>query len=174
MRIFANADVCERYCMENELFGIDVTCEFIRVNVPKNETEKEVVPACLMDEIDGYASFILDPTGRVAYWSPSAVRLTGYTPEEINGQHFSCLYDGRETQMHRMPQSCLSIALNQGFHEYQGWWLRRDVPRFLARVMIMSIGNTGCDFAVMVWDMSKNRRALEVMGDRHRTSVLDD
>jgi len=160
--------------MENELIGIDVTSEFLLVNAPKNEDEEKENPGWWMDEIDGYASFNLDRKGGVVYWSPSAARLTGRTSEEITGQHFSCLYEGRETQMHQLPQFCLGIAVRQGFHEYQGWWLRRDAPHFLARVMITPMGSTGGHFAVMVWDMSKNRRALAETGGRHRASLLDD
>ena len=160
--------------MENELFGLEVTNEFLHINAPKNEDEVKESCKWRIDKVEGFASFYLDQKGRVDYWSPGAVRLTGYTPEEITGQHFSCLYEGRETQVHMMPQYFLSIAIKQGFHEYRGWWLRRDAPHFLARVMITWMGNMEDDYSVMVWDMSKNRRALEVMGERRRkTSILD-
>ena len=160
--------------MENELFGIDVTSEFILITAPKNEDEAKRLHGWRMDGIDGYASFNLDREGRVVYWSPSAARMTGHTPEEITGQHFSCLYEGRETLLHKTPKYFLGIAVKQGLHEYQGWWLRRDASHFWARVMIMSMDNTGGDFAVMVWDMSKNRRALAEMSGRHKPSPLDD
>lgn len=152
--------------MENGLFDLEVSSEFLQINAPLNEDEAKESCRWRIDQVDGYASFYLDQKGRVVYWSPGAVCLTGYTPEEITGQHFSCLYEGRETLVHKTPQYFLSIAVKQGFHEYQGWWLRRDGPHFLARVMIMPMGNMEDDFAVMVWDMSKNRRALEIMGER--------
>jgi PAS domain S-box-containing protein len=160
--------------MENKFFGLEVTSEFLQINAPLNE--KEVKESCKwrIDKVEGFASFYLDLKGVVDYWSPGAVRLTGYTAEEIQGKHFSCLYEYRETQVLMMPQYFLSIAIKQGFHEYRGWWLRRDAPHFLARVIITSMGNREDDFAVMVWNMSKNRRALEVMGERrHKPSVLD-
>jgi PAS domain S-box-containing protein len=144
--------------MENELFEFEVTREFLLVNAPKNEDEAKESCRRRIGRIDGCASFYLDRNGRVDHWSLGAVRLTGYMPEEITGQHFSCLFEGRETQVHKTPQYFLGIAVKQGFYEYQGWWLRRDAPHFLARVMIMPMGNLEDNFAVMVLDMSSTLR----------------
>jgi PAS domain-containing protein len=160
--------------MENKLFELEVTREFLLVTAPKNEGEAKESPVWRTDVINGHASFNLDWRGRVIYRSPSAARLTGHPPEEITGQHISYLYEDRDADIHKMPQSSLGIAVKQRFYEYQGWWLRRAAPHILARVMIMPFGSMEDDFVVMVWDMSKNRRELEVMGERrHKTSLLD-
>jgi hypothetical protein len=63
------------------------------------------------------------------------VRPTGYTLEEITGQHISCLYEDRETRMLEARRFFLGIALKQGF------LITRDAPHFLVRVLIMSMGN---------------------------------
>ena len=171
---FQRGNLLERQCMEIELSGLDVTSEFALVTALKTEDGKQGSSGWLMEEIDGYALFNLDRAGRVVHWGSGAERLTVRLAKEITGQHFSCLYEGRETQMHKMPQFYLGLAVKQGFHEYQGWWLHQDAPHFLARVIIMPMGNREGDFAVMVWDMSRNAGMLAEMKGHHRTSRLDD
>lgn len=45
--------------------------------------------AMLVQSVEDYAIFMLDPTGRVTTWNAGAQRIKGYTAEEITGQHFS-------------------------------------------------------------------------------------
>ena len=49
----------------------------------------------LLDGVQDYAIFMLDPQGRVASWSASAERIKGYTADEIVGHHFSCFFPSR-------------------------------------------------------------------------------
>jgi PAS domain S-box-containing protein len=127
-----------------------------------------------MEDIQGFALFMLDNDGKVIHWNWGAARLIGYTAEEIIGRHFSRLYDSQETQMHQMSQFCLGIAIKQGFYENKGWWVRRGAPNFLAQVMIMYMGDRGGGFLVMVWDVSKNRRVTAELDGRYKTSPLDE
>src|SRR5262249_58322222 len=46
----------------------------------------------LVQGVTDYAIFMLDPEGRVANWNPGAPRMTGYSEDEIVGQHFSLFY----------------------------------------------------------------------------------
>ena len=46
----------------------------------------------LVDSIQDYAVFMLDPDGLVVTWNAGAERLKGYRAEEIIGQHFACFY----------------------------------------------------------------------------------
>ena len=39
-----------------------------------------------------YAIFMLDPEGQIASWNQGAHRITGYTEEEVIGQHFRVFY----------------------------------------------------------------------------------
>ena len=43
----------------------------------------------LIDSVEDYAIFMLDPQGRVATWNVAAERINGYPSSEIIGQHFS-------------------------------------------------------------------------------------
>ncbi|MBB3261897.1 PAS domain S-box-containing protein [Paraburkholderia bannensis] len=50
----------------------------------------------LIDAVQDYAIFMLDPTGCVASWNPGAQRIKGYTPDQIVGQHFSLFYTAED------------------------------------------------------------------------------
>lgn len=43
----------------------------------------------LVEGIDDYAFFLLDPDGRVVSWNTGAERLKGYRAEEVTGRYFS-------------------------------------------------------------------------------------
>jgi len=159
--------------MQNELIGLDVSSEFARAKTQLDQVGR--LQSRLMDDVQGFALFMLNREGRVTNWNPGAMHLTGYMSKDIIGQHLSYLYDKRELQMHSMPQFCLSVAIKQGFYENKCWWTRRDVPHFLAQVIIMHIANNGGCFAVMAWDISKNIRATaELDGSHMRDSPLNE
>src|SRR5205085_10386881 len=46
----------------------------------------------LVENVQDYAIFLLDPDGRVASWNAGAQRIKGYSPAEIMGRHFSTFY----------------------------------------------------------------------------------
>src|SRR5260370_751626 len=46
----------------------------------------------LLDWLQDYAIYILDPEGHVISWNAGAARIKGYRNEEILGKHFSCFY----------------------------------------------------------------------------------
>ena len=49
----------------------------------------------LIDSIQDYAIYILDPSGFVVSWNTGAQRIKGYTAKEIVGKHFSRFYHTR-------------------------------------------------------------------------------
>ncbi len=49
----------------------------------------------LVESVQDYALFTVDPAGRIASWNQSAERIKGYWSEEIVGRHAS-RFDTRE------------------------------------------------------------------------------
>ncbi|MEA5388112.1 PAS domain-containing protein [Haloarculaceae archaeon H-GB11] len=92
----------------------------------------------LVDAVEEYAIFMLDPDGYVQTWNEGAKRIKGYTAEEIRGEHFSTFYteDAREVGAHREN---LAAASEHGSVEDEGWRLRADGSRFWADVTITTI-----------------------------------
>src|SRR3954464_5483003 len=46
----------------------------------------------LIDRVEEYAIYLLDPNGRVATWNAGAEKIKGFTADEIVGKNFACFY----------------------------------------------------------------------------------
>jgi PAS domain S-box-containing protein len=89
----------------------------------------------LVEGVQDYAIFMLDPDGRVASWNDGARHIKGYSEEEILNQHFSRFYT-EEDQQGGLPQWMLDTAIAEGHVDRDGWRVRKDGSRFWATVTI--------------------------------------
>ncbi len=96
----------------------------------------------LVDRVEDYAIFALDPNGYILSWNTGARRLKGYTADEAIGQHFSIFYPSADIAA-RKPQRELEIAVARGKVEDEGWRLRQDGSRFWASVVITALRDDG-------------------------------
>ncbi len=92
----------------------------------------------LVEAVEDYAIFMLDPTGRVASWNTGAERIKGYRGEEIIGRHFRLFYP-EQAQRAQHPERELELALRDGRYEEEGWRVRRDGTRFWANVVLTAV-----------------------------------
>ncbi len=92
----------------------------------------------LVESIEDYAIFLLDPQGNVSSWNPGAERIKGYRAEEIIGRHFSVFYPSEDVDRGK-PQSELQVAARDGRFEEEGWRLRKGGTRFWADVVLTAI-----------------------------------
>src|SRR5262245_56491372 len=67
----------------------------------------------LIDAVVDYAIYMIDLEGRVPSWNSGAVRLKGYSAEEIIGQSFSRFYT-HEDQKVGLPDKALRTAREMG------------------------------------------------------------
>jgi PAS domain S-box-containing protein len=109
----------------------------------QREAEKELRSVeqrfrLLVDAVEDYAIFMLDPSGHVSTWNAGAQRTKGYTAEEIIGQHFRVFYPA-ERQAERHPEHELARALQDGHYQEEGWRIRKDGTRFWADVTITAV-----------------------------------
>jgi PAS domain S-box-containing protein len=117
----------------------------------------------LVEGVNDYAIFMLDPTGIVVNWNPGAQRIKGYAREEIIGQHFSRFYT-EEDRSNRVPYKALETAATTGKFETEGWRLRKDGTRFWASVVINAIRDSQgriLGFAKVTRDLTERRAAEE-------------
>jgi two-component system, chemotaxis family, CheB/CheR fusion protein len=115
----------------------------------------------LVDSIQDYAIFMLDPQGRIATWNRGAERLKGYKTQEIIGQHFSKFYPKEDRAKAAME---LRTAIRKGFYREEGWRIRKDGSRIWARVVLTPVRSmTGKlkGFAKVTFDMSAQKAADE-------------
>jgi PAS domain S-box-containing protein len=97
----------------------------------------------LVDAIADYAIFLLDEGGRVRTWNAGAVRMLGYSADEIRGEHLSLLYPQDEVERGK-PQQHLEGALAEGRFEEEGWRIGKQGARLWANVIIRPLrGDAG-------------------------------
>jgi PAS domain S-box-containing protein len=111
---------------------------FLQVQEVSDRGESVEILRLLVEAVEDYAIFMLDPEGHVASWNPGAQRSKGWTAEEIIGQHFRIFYPP-EKQVERHPEHELEIALREGRYEEEGWRVRKDGSRFWAHVTITAV-----------------------------------
>jgi PAS domain S-box-containing protein len=92
----------------------------------------------MVEAVQDYAIFMLDPRGHVSTWNTGAERLKGYKASEIMGSHFSIFYPEEEVRSAK-PQWELEVAAKKGRFEDEGWRVRKDGSRFWANVIITAL-----------------------------------
>jgi PAS domain S-box-containing protein len=117
----------------------------------------------LVETVQDYAIFMLDPDGTVASWNSGAERTNGYAAEEIIGRHFRTFYP-QDVQEARHPEHELAVALAEGRYEEEGWRVRKDGSRFWANVVITTVHDAEgrhVGFAKVTRDVTERRQMLE-------------
>src|ERR1700676_2581369 len=92
----------------------------------------------LLDEVQDYAIFMLDPQGMIVSWNAGAERIKGYRGEQIIGHDFSCFFPPADIKRGR-PEEVLRMTAASGRHEEQGMRVRRDGSRFLASLTFTAL-----------------------------------
>jgi PAS domain S-box-containing protein len=124
----------------------------------------------LVDAVQDYAIFMLDPAGIVTNWNSGAERLKGYRAEEIVGQHFSRFYT-KEDRTAGLPLRVLEAARREGRFEAEGWRVRKDGTRFWASVTIAAIRDGNGEiigFAKITRDVTERVAAQQALQDSER------
>jgi PAS domain S-box-containing protein len=118
----------------------------------------------LVEGVTDYAILMLDPKGVVQSWNAGVEAISGYTADQVIGQHFSIFYPA-EAVAKNWPAHELKAARETGRFEDEGWRIRRDGSRYWANVVITTLrdddGNV-IGFSKIVRDLSE-RRAHEEM-----------
>ncbi len=118
----------------------------------------------LVDAVQDYSIFMLDPGGHVATWNPGARKTKGYEPSEIIGQHFSVFYTPEDRAQGR-PGQILDAVRRDGRYEEEGWRVRKDGTRFWANIVLSVLRDESgqpIGFAKVTRDLTGRRRAEEM------------
>src|SRR6202040_1184843 len=92
----------------------------------------------LLDGIEDYAIFMIDPQGQILSWNAGAERIKGYKAEEIIGRNFSCFFPQQDIDRGR-PEEVLRLTAARGRHEEQGMRVRKNGSRFLASMSFTAL-----------------------------------
>ena len=123
----------------------------------------------LVEGIQDYAIYMLDPDGRIVSWNKGAERIKGYAADEIIGQHVSRFYTPEGIECNR-PQQALALAKAQGRFEDEGWRVRKDGTSFWANIVVTALHDHVGEFrgfAKVTRDMTQPKR-IESMEQRER------
>lgn len=92
----------------------------------------------MVDVVQDYAIYVLDPQGLVVSWNAGAERLLGYGAQDVIGQHFRIFLTAEDAGA-GLPQQLLSEAEAGGAAVSEGVWTRRDGSPFFAHVTITAL-----------------------------------
>jgi PAS domain S-box-containing protein len=127
----------------------------------------------LVDSVQDYAIFMLDPDGLVASWNTGAERIMGYRTEEILEQHFRCFFPEEAIQQQR-PEHELEMATSQGRYVEEAWRVRKDGSRFWANVVLTVVHDEQGQvrgFSKVTRDVTEQRQVEAAL--RHYTARLN-
>jgi len=92
----------------------------------------------LIEGVQDYAIYMLNPEGVITSWNAGARRIKGYDASEIVGKHFSRFYSAADVAAGK-PWAELAMAREHGRAEDEGWRVRKDGTRFWARVVVTAL-----------------------------------
>ena len=121
----------------------------------------------LVSRIKDYAIFMLSPDGNVISWNNGAMRIKGYTADEIIGKHMSAFYT-EEDRRRGHPLELLNEARAKGTVEEEGWRVRKDGQRFWADVTITALLDDHGKlrgFGKVTRDLTERKRAEDVLSE---------
>jgi PAS domain S-box-containing protein len=130
----------------------------------------------LLDNVEEYGIFALDPDGIVLTWSSGAERLTSYAEDEIVGRHVSVLYTA-EDRAASVPERELTRAQDTGRAEVEGSRVRKDGSIFRGADVITALRSESGEllgFARVARDLTQIQSAqdeLRVSEERSRLMI---
>jgi PAS domain S-box-containing protein len=92
----------------------------------------------LVDSVEEYAIYMLDPNGNIITWNTGAQKIKGYSAEEIIGKNFASFYTAEDVAAGK-PQRNLQEAARRGYIRDQGLRVRKDGSTFEADVIITAL-----------------------------------
>jgi PAS domain S-box-containing protein len=117
----------------------------------------------LVENVEDYAIYTLDPRGNVASWNLGAERLEQYQRAEIVGRHFSCFFPAEDSGT---PEMALRTAAAVGRFEEEGWRVRRDGSRYWASSTINTLRDAQgqlVGFVRITHDITARRQTAEAL-----------
>lgn len=135
---------------------------------------EEHLTGLLLDGVEDYAIFLLNPYGEILTWNTGAARLMGYAREEAIGQHFDLFYlpDARAAGK---PQELLAGASELGRAVHEGWHQRKDGTCFWAEASLTAVNDADgrlIGFAKVTRDRTERRGYEEHIRRLNRMYVL--
>ncbi|MBE9227968.1 PAS domain S-box protein [Phormidium sp. LEGE 05292] len=145
-------------------------------------SESEEFYRLLVDVVQDYAIFMLDPDGFVVSWNKGAERLKGHRSDEIIGHHFSRFYPQEDVEQ-GILESALKTAATTDRVETEGWHIRKDGSRFWANVLLTTLRDDAGNLkgfsnvtrdvtAIREYEAERDRLITELQLERSRLETI--
>ena len=118
----------------------------------------------LIEGVQDYAVYMLDPDGVVTSWNTGAQKMKGYAREEVTGRHVSMFYLPEDVEAGR-PWEELAAARRTGRSEDEGWRVRKNGEKFWARMVLTALYDDDGrprGFAKVTQDLSQREYARDL------------
>jgi PAS domain S-box-containing protein len=128
----------------------------------------------MVQNVEEYAIYMLDPQGRVMTWNAGAEAISGYSEGEILGQS-NAFFHLPEDVAAGKPESLLERAIAEGSVEDDGWRVRKNGERFWAHTALTAVLDQGklVGFVKVVRDMTEPRRIEAISRELAALGKLD-
>jgi PAS domain S-box-containing protein len=113
----------------------------------------------VIEAIEDYAIFLLDPQGNVASWNAGAERGTGWRTDEILGQPFGVFFAPADRAVGK-PQAELEKAARDGVSRSEDVRVRKDGAPFVAELTLTAVRDSDgrlLGFASVAREISERR-----------------
>ena len=117
----------------------------------------------VVESLQDYAVFMIDPRGEISMWNIGAQRSTGWELEEVINKPFEIFFTPEDRELDK-PEKVLSHAATEGRYEEENWRMRKDGSRFWASVVytrVLDDGGNLIGFSVVGRDLTERKRADE-------------
>jgi PAS domain S-box-containing protein len=121
----------------------------------------------IIDSAVDYAIIALDLEGRVLRWNEGALRMFGWTEDEVSGLYWEMLFTPEDRAAGR-PREAMDAALSLGAAHHDRWHLRKSGERFWASGEISPLRNavgTPVGLVKVLRDQTKQHEALQALAD---------
>jgi PAS domain S-box-containing protein len=122
----------------------------------------------LVNSVEEYAIYMLDPTGNVVTWNSGAQKIKQYTAKEIIGKNFACFYTAEDVAAEK-PQWNLREAARKSRIREQGLRVRKDGSTFHAEVILTALRDSAGNirgFSKVTRDITDQIRSREIEAAR--------
>ncbi len=169
-RFWANAVIAPVFDADGALMGFSKVTRDLSERKRHGERLKDSERSLrlLVESVQDYAIFTLDPEGNITSWNQGAQRIKGYTADEAIGKHFSMFYRQQEV-LREWPQFELREATARGRFEDEGWRVRKDGSVIWANVIITPLRDESgqlLGFSKVTRDLTERRRHEEELRQR--------
>ena len=148
----------------------DLMARTIRYSIERQRAEEALRESeehfrLLIEGVQDYAIFMLDPEGRITTWNEGAQRIKGYKAEEVIGEHFSIFYTDEDVERGHAEEE-LGVAAQEGRYEEEGLRVRKDGSRFWANAVITALRDEAGNlrgFSKVTRDITTRKEAEETL-----------